>query len=370
MRKRAVLLMAILTLLSIGPSGLAEGREISVQTSVTKWGQMPESFDIAGQALPEGVTAADFAIAGEATAWGATAAHPFACAVQAVEATEGGWRLIPERFPDKYFYVKKLEISCAAHPELSFTMADIAHTVTATADDFTPYEDADHMLTAHVYSPDLDAPCPVVIVFHGYGDTENLLTYRTAIPWAEPENQAARPCTVIAPTIPDQVYTSEFARSKIFEGVMACIDGLIEAGKADPKRIYAMGNSFGGMSSFELAEQYPDKIAAVLALCPALNYSAHATQRLGELTDIPVAIAQAEHDETIPVEVGRGAADALIAAGNPNVALRCYTDEEMNAAGATLGSENTYSFHHVELAAMEGEEYRRYAEWLFAQEKE
>lgn len=368
MRKRMVLIMAILTL-AMGLGARAEGRSILAKTEVTKWGQMPVSFEIEGQDLPGDVAAADFAITGEASAWGASATHPFSCGVQAVEAVDGGWRLIPELFPDKYFYVRKLEIACEKHPELGFTGDDIARTDTAVADDFTLYEDADHMLTAHVYTPEADGPCPVVIVFHGYGDTQNLLTYRTAIPWAEPENQAVRPCVVIAPTIPDQLYTSEFARSRVFEGLMAYVDALAESCVADPKRVYAMGNSFGGMSSFELAEQYPDRIAAILSLCPALNYSAHGTQRLGELTDIPVTIAQAEHDETIPVDVGRGAAQALTDAGNTEVTLRVYTDEEMFAAGASLGSENTYSFHHVELAAMEGAEYEAFAQWLFEQSK-
>ncbi len=367
MRKLAVLLMAMCLALT---AACAEGRTIAARTAVTKWGQMPLAFEVSGQELPKGVEAADFQIAGQALAWGAYSPHPFECGVQAVEATDGGWRLIPERFPDKYFYVKGLEATCEAHPELSFTLEDIAETTTEVADAFENYEDAEHQLTAHVYLPEADGPLAVVIVFHGYGDTQNLLTYRTAVAWAEPDSQAKRPCAVIAPTIPDAQYTSDFIRGKVFEGVLQWIDEQAQAGKVDPKRVYAMGNSFGGMSAIELAEQHPDRVAAVLALCPALNYSAHGTQRLGDLTDTPVTICQAEHDETIPVDVGRGAVEALIAAGNPSVVLRVYTDEEMTAAGAALGFENTYSFHHVELAAMEGEEFEKNADWLFGWVKE
>lgn len=364
MRKLSILMLACMLAM---PLGRAEAREITAWTEVTKWGQLPQRFEILGQALPEGVTAADFTLTGEASAWGAASTHPFSCAVASVEAVDGGWALIPERFPDKYFYVRGLEVSCPAHPELSFGFDDIGRTVTPVADDFTTHVDAEHMLTAHVYDPGREEPCPVVIVFHGYGDTDNLLTYRTAVAWAEPESQAARPCWVIAPTIESQLYPAEFARSKIYEGVMAWVDEKIAAGRIDASRIYAMGNSFGGMASFELAERYPNRIAAVLALCPALNYSAHATQNLSLLTSLPVTIAQAEHDETIPSEVGRSAAAALEAAGNPNVTLHIYDDAEMNAAGASLGASETYSFHHVELAVMEDEAY---AEWLFHQKRE
>ena len=61
--------------------------------------------------------------------------------------------------------------------------------------------------------------------------------------------------------------------------------------------------------------------------------------------------------------MGISAAEALKAAGNSNVLLRVYTDDEMIAAGATHGREYVYSFHHVELAVMEDEAY---AQWLFS----
>ena len=80
------------------------------------------------------------------------------------------------------------------------------------------------------------------------------------------------------------------------------------------------------------------------------------------MAGIPLYIAQAEHDETIPVSVGRQAAEALEKAGG-NVTLRVFTDEEMEAAGAAHGQEQTYSFHHVELALLENDDY---AAWLFS----
>lgn len=367
MRKTAIMMitMILLSAFALAEGGAnAEERSISLYTRVTKWGQMPERFEITGQDLPEGLPAADFVIRGRAASWGTNDWHPFSCAVQSVRAAEGGWSLVPEGFPEKWFYVREMEVSCAAHPELGFALEDIGHTFTETADEFTDVEDHDSRLTAHVYLPEHAGPIPVVLVFHGYGDDHNLLSYRTSVAWAEPESQAVRPCIVIAPTIDAIYYGSEIARSRIYEGIMAYIDGLIHEGRADADRIYVMGNSFGGMASFEIAEQHPGRFAAILALCPALNYSARGTVGLSGLTDIPVQIAQAEHDETIPSEVGKAAAEALIKAGNADVKLRIYSDEEMNACGAVFGREQTYSFHHVELAVMEDEAYAR---WLFDQ---
>ncbi len=360
-----VFLMSMFTLAQ-GEAG-GENRSIAVYTRVTKWGQMPERFEISGQSLPEGLSAADFTITGRAAGWESNDWHPFSCAVQSVHATQDGWALVPERFPEKYFYVREMDVSCAAHPELGFTLENIGQTFTETADEFSVVEDHDSRLTARVYLPEHAGALPVVLVFHGYGDDYNLLSYRTSVAWAEPESQAVRPCLVIAPSINTIFYGSEIARSRIYEGIMAYIDGLIEEGRADADRIYVMGNSFGGMASFEIAEQYPGRFAAILALCPALNYSARGTVGLSGLSDIPVCIAQAEHDETIPSEVGKAAARALTEAGNARVKLRIYSDEEMNACGAVLGQEQVYSFHHVELAVMEDETY---AQWLFEQARQ
>ena len=137
---------------------------------------------------------------------------------------------------------------------------------------------------------------------------------------------------------------------------------MIAAGTADPDRIYCMGNSFGGMSSIEMAEQHPDRVAAVLALCPALNYSRTGLAALPQMAGIPLYIAQAENDETIPVSVGKQTAELFGEAGG-DVTLKVFSDEEMEAAGAVHGQEQTYSFHHVELALLENEDY---AEWLFS----
>ena len=364
--KRRILSM-LMTVTMLGGCGpvAAEGRSIMAETQVTKWGQMPVRFTVRGQRLPEGIGPESFTITGEATGWGTQAAHPFTCGVKEVIPEADGWSLVPEQFPDKYFYVRSFTAACKAAPELTFTMADIGETSAGTADLFTLRESENHMVKAWVYQPETQFPLPVVVVFHGYGDTSNLLTYRTAVDWAEPEHQAVRPCIVIAPTIGDGLYGADNARSKIFAQVLEWIDEMVAERAADPDRVYLMGNSFGGMSSIEMAEQHPDRIAAVMALCPALNYSRTGLAALVRMKDVPLFIAQAENDETIPVSVGRQAAEELEKAGG-NVTLKVFTDAEMEAAGAVHGQEQIYSFHHAELALLENEDY---AEWLFSWKK-
>ncbi len=342
---------------------------IVINTSVRTTGQYPETIvipvpagvDVSGLDLSE----ADFHMSGTAGMWGSDDTREFSCEFEKLENDGSAIVLYPKDFPEKFFYVQDFTVSCDKDDALSFAKKDVAEVHTLVADDFQTFTKEDGAgFDYHIYTPETEEKMPVVVVFHGYGDTENLLTYRTAVEWADPENQTVRPCYVIAPVIDDNTYYS--TRTTVFTPLKALLDQMVEEGKIDPERIYVMGNSFGGMSSIEFAELYPDTVAGILALCPALNYSSTAMGQLEKIKDIPIWFAQAEHDNTIPIENSRKAVDQLEKLGAKEVRFTEYTDDEMNAAGADASPDSTYSYHHVELAVMEDDAFM---DWLYAQKK-
>lgn len=342
--------------------------DVKVYTTVRKTGQYPDRFVVMPgngwdrEAL-ESLSETDFRLDGKASKWGDDSLHDFSCGFESVTIDENGLTLVPDQFPEKYFYVKEWTITCKTNDGLTVSSSQVSDTFTDVADSFETVEDEEHHFSYHLYTPEGEGALPVVVVFHGYGDTHNLLTYRTAVEWAEPENQQVHPCYVIAPVIEDQAYILATGRDLIFAGVKEKIDALIAEGKVDPNRIYVMGNSFGGMSSIEFAEKYPEETAAVLALCPAVGYSAGAIRNLEKITDVPIWFAHAVHDQTIPEADSEKCLKLLTDAGSTVAQLRAYTDEEMNAAGADPSPDSTYSYHHVELAVMEDDTYM---EWLFS----
>ena len=235
--------------------------------------------------------------------------------------------------------------------------------VTPVADEFeTKTSEGEISFDYRFFDPGKDEPVPIVIVFHGYGDTNNLLTYRTAVEWAEPENQQVRPCYVLAPVIDDETYFTEKGRDSVFVAIHDMIVQKVSDGKVDPARVYVMGNSFGGLSTIEYCEKYPDEVAGAIALCPALNYSGNAVMKLKEMTEVPIWFACAKNDNTIPSSQSENAVKSLERLGAKEVKFTEYSDEEMNAAGADPSPDATYSYHHVELAVMEDDAYM---EWLF-----
>ncbi len=375
-----ILLLAVMLILagcSAGDTGMTDSTEkeetdredktmiksIVINTTVRKTGQYPENIvltlteNLAGEKL----SADDFVMKGRAEAWMDPNLHDFEALFGKVETDCNTIILYPKDFPKKFFCVREFTVECSSNPALSFTYNDVDKVITPVADDFETIGMG--TWDYHIFTPQKTEKMPVVIVFHGFGDTYNLLTYRTAVEWAEPENQALRPCYVIAPVIKDEIYYTEQGRDVIFKELKGLLDDMAAKGQADPDRIYVMGNSFGGMSSIEFSEKYPDSVAGILALCPALNYSKSAVDNIDKIKDIPVRFAHAVNDGTIPVSETRTAYDKLQKAGAKEVLVKEYSDDEMNEAGAEPSNESTYSYHHVELAVMEDDEYM---EWLYS----
>ncbi len=349
-------------------------QHIKVNTEVTPGGQFPQTIEVtldekeAANVSALDLTADDFSFDGTAGGWMAQTTHPFTADVSTVNVEGDKLTLGFDTFPEKYFYVEDFTVTCEKDANLTFTKEQVDEVSTPVADTFVQetYEN-DKNNSYWLFTPEnTDEPQPIVIVFHGFGDTNNLLCYRTSVDWAEAENQKVRPCYVMSPTIKDQDYYVDNGRTHIFELVHETVQKMIDEGKVDAKRVYVMGNSFGGMSTLEFLETYPDFAAGAIALCSATNYSPRSVAGLSKITETPIWLAQAEHDQTIPVTCSREAYEAIKKAGNPDVRFTEYDDAQMEEAGGINDPDSTYSFHHVELAVMEDAAYK---EWLFAQKR-
>ena len=342
---------------------------VTVNTSVRNTGQYPESFVItfAEEIKVTKPDPAMFSLTGKAGYWGSDDTRDFECTFETASVEGNTLTLVPAAFPEKYFYVREFTVTCKDHPEYGFTSADVVKTVTPVADDFKTLSNSDGVtFDYHLFTPAQTENMPVVIVFHGYGDTNNLLTYRTSVEWAEPDNQKVRPCYVLSPVIDDRTYFDPNGRDKVFTALKGILDDMISKGNVDPGRIYVMGNSMGGVSTIEFSEKYPETVAAAMALCPALSYFPDTVADLEKMKDVPVWFAHAENDNTVPVSDSRNAVSDLESLGAKEVKFTEYTDEQMNVAGADSAPDSTYSYHHVELAVMEDDTYQ---EWLFDHRK-
>ena len=339
-------------------------KEVVVRTSVRPSGQCLESLEVTvtDETLLEGLTAEDFTMEGKAESWLNPTLHDFQATISDVSVDGNKMVLTVTDFTEKYFYVDQFEVTCSKNPGLSFGIDKVVRVETPVADEFEQIrEETGGEFDYNLYTPeDTENPQPIVIVFHGYGDTENLLQNKLAVAWAEEENQKERPCYVLAPVISTSGYFSGSYRDGIYTDVYDKVQEMISEGKVDPDRIYVVGKSFGGAAAYEFLEKYPEDIAGAIAMCGGFSYLGLNTEDIVKMKDIPLWIAHATTDPTVPVTDSRMVYQTLTEAGSTVVKYTEYSDEEMTEAGVTEAMGN----HSVEAVVLEDVEYM---EWLFSQ---
>jgi predicted peptidase len=105
--------------------------------------------------------------------------------------------------------------------------------------------------------------------------------------------------------------------------VAAFIDHALAtyADRIDPDRVYLTGASAGGGGAWEGAKLRPDKLAAVVPICPYFGDETDADR----LARVPVWLFHNVHDPYCPVERSQRIAAALRAADHPDVRYTEYT---------------------------------------------
>lgn len=333
---------------------------VVVNTTVTIAGQYPETMEVTvtdASAL-EGLTAEDFTLAGQATGW-MTPLHDFTATISDISVNENVLTLAITDFADKFFYVDNFTVTCTKNDNLSFTDEKVAEITTPIADEFEQIQ-AENGLTYNLYTPAETEAQPLVIAFHGFLDDDNLLQNRLATAWADPENQAERPCYVMAPVMGGYAYYNGASRDATYVKVYEEVQKMIDEGKVDPNQIYVVGKSFGGRAVYEFLAKYPELPAGAIAMCGAMESFFSDEIAFENLVDIPLWIAHATTDSTVNVEDSRNVYNTLVELGSTVVHYTEYSDEEMVAAGVTTAMGN----HSMEAVVLEDEAYM---EWLFAQ---
>ncbi|EPC1668497.1 TPA: PHB depolymerase family esterase [Yersinia enterocolitica] len=110
---------------------------------------------------------------------------------------------------------------------------------------------------------------PLVLFMHDAGATSDV-TQTTlfqglgAISWASPEDQAQRPCFILAPQYAEIIADDNSQTSDMLDTTIDLINALCQQYNIDRKRLYVTGQSGGCMMSIAMNIKYPDLFAASL----------------------------------------------------------------------------------------------------------
>ena len=126
------------------------------------------------------------------------------------------------------------------------------------------------MLRYNLFVPkDYDASksYPLVLFMHDAGATSDvtrttLFQGLGAISWASPEDQATRPCFVLAPQFAEIIVDDDSRTSSMLDTTIDLIESLARQYSIDRKRLYTTGQSGGCMMSIAMDIKYPEFFAA------------------------------------------------------------------------------------------------------------
>lgn len=141
-------------------------------------------------------------------------------------------------------------------------------------DDFTQGEFDDpetgHRLAYNLFVPadrDPSVALPLVLFMHDAGATSTIVDTTLvqglgAISWASPADQARHPAIVLAPQYAAQPVNDASQASSLLDTTLHLLDRVAAEHNADRARLYATGQSGGGMMSIAMMVREPDLFAA------------------------------------------------------------------------------------------------------------
>lgn len=158
---------------------------------------------------------------------------------------------------------------------------------------------------------------PLILFLHGAGERGNINAVKNFGPVRVAGEQKGFPFIVLAPVCPKGKWWSDV---DVTLGVMALLEETLQKYHVDPDRVYLTGLSMGGFGTWHLAEQYPDRWAAIAPVCGGGNpYLAR------RITHLPVRIYHGKQDKRVPVGLSMQMAGVLKQLGG-NVELLVYPD--------------------------------------------
>lgn len=203
---------------------------------------------------------------------------------------------------------------------------------------------------------------PLVIFLHGSGERgsdNQAQLFHGSGQFLNPVNREKYPAYVLFPQCPAGVPGAYMPglqtlvpadmpldppQAPIVTLLLELVDSYIALPNVDPKRVYIMGISMGGIATYDIVARYPEKFAAAIPICGSVN-----PRRLINTKGVAWRIFHGDNDQAVTVEGSREAYKALRNAG--------LDVEYIEFAGCTHNSWNP-AFN-----------YPDFMKWLFRQKK-
>lgn len=174
---------------------------------------------------------------------------------------------------------------------------------------------------------------PIIFFIHGAGGRGGTLEAMKGHPeLAHSEKIEAFPFVSVAPLCPDANATW----FDYFENLKDLIRDVISFDFIDPTRVYMMGASMGGYTTWELAMSMPELFAAIVPICGGGMY-----WNAKRLINVPVWAFHGKLDHTVLVEESEKMVNAVNKKGG-SAKLTVYPENAHDAWNDTYSNPEVY----------------------------
>lgn len=145
---------------------------------------------------------------------------------------------------------------------------------------------------------------------------------------------------VVSPQCPSGVWWDD-------DGVLSLLDEIMVKHKTDPSRIYLTGLSMGGYGTWSVAMKYPERFAAVVAVCgggSTVDIRRTGREKRAALTSLGVWAFHGAKDPTVPLEESETMVAALKKAGVTDVQLTVYPEAKHDSWTETYNNPALYAW--------------------------
>ena len=184
------------------------------------------------------------------------------------------------------------------------------------------------------YGRDLEKMWPLILFLHGAGERgDRLELVKKHGPPNLVEQQADFPFIVVSPQCPAGLWWPEK-----LDDLGALLDEVEARYAVDSRRIYLTGLSMGGYGTWSLAQDQPERFAAIVPICGG---GSRALAR--RLKDLPVWVFHGAKDKTVPLEESEKMVAAIKRAGG-SPRLTIYPDAGHDSWTETYDNPELYEW--------------------------